>query len=591
MQRDSVRALYAQMPQSIVISVVIGAMFVYAFVHRVGSSTTWSWYAMLCLTQLAGWWWWRGFRKIQAGTAWSPLAWRSLYSARACVAAILLGSTAWLFYAPEFGDARWLTVLTVCAIAAGSITSYAYHPPTMYGYLALLTFPTWFQLSQLTARGSWVAHAIFAFYILMLAWFGRNQSRLLLESIRIRHENAALVVRLREQAASLEQASTAKSQFFAAASHDLRQPLHALSYYTSLLKPHGQDVPHVERIEQCIGSLDDLLEGVLDISRLDSGRIKPQVEPVAVHQLLQRLASLYEGAAAAKGLRLRLHAQPLWALSDSALLERVLANLLNNALRYTLSGCVLLAVRSQGRHLRVQVMDTGVGIPTEAQERIFDEFVQLNNAQRDPSQGVGLGLATVRRLCTLLDHRISVRSMPGRGSCFELQLPRAETPPVAAALLAEPRNDDRLHGRVLIVDDHELVRESLVQTLTGWGLKCDGAADGQQALVLAAQHSYDAVLCDWRLPDKLDGIQVLASIQPLQQRLVLTALVTGEPETSFGAVPAGIVVLRKPIRPIRLRALLTAHLGTPVTPISLHPPPPLAMSASVTSLESKLPLR
>jgi signal transduction histidine kinase/CheY-like chemotaxis protein len=559
--RDCVRALCAQMPQSIVIGLVVGGLFVYLFANRVATTVLTSWYGALCLTQFLGWIGWLRFRRVQAGTQWDPLRWRRLYTARAWAAATLLGSIAWIFYGQQFGDSSWFTVLVLCGLAAGSITSYAYHPPTMYVYLALLATPLWWQLWHTPVSG--VGHTIFAFYMGMVAWLGRSQARTLLGSIRIRHENTALVAQLRDQSIALEQASQAKSQFFAAASHDLRQPLHALSYYASLLKPHGQDAPHVERIEQCIGSLDDLLEGVLDISRLDAGRVNPHVAPVAVDQLLQRLVSLYDGAAAAKGLQLRVHARPLWTLSDPALLERVLANLLNNALRYTDKGCVLLAARRRGGQLRVQVFDTGAGIPAEAQERIFDEFVQLGNAQRDPSKGVGLGLATVRRLSTLLGHPVTVRSVPGRGSCFELRLPCHEQPAAMPVQETQKIKSGQLSGRVLVVDDHELVRESLVQTLTGWGLECDSAVDGAQALALGGKHAYDAVLCDWRLPGGLDGAQVLAALRPSQPGLLLTALVTGETEASLGEVPAGILVLRKPIRPMRLRALLTASLGQP----------------------------
>lgn len=300
---------------------------------------------------------------------------------------------------------------------------------------------------------------------------------------------------------------------------------------------------------------------MLDISRLDAGRVKPQLGPVAVGELLRRLASLYEGAAAAKGLRLRVHAPALWARSDITLLERVLANLLANALRYTERGGVLVAVRRAGETLRLQVLDTGIGIADDALDRIFEEFVQLDNPQRDPARGVGLGLATVRRLCLLLEHPVTVRSVPGRGSCFELRLPAAEAPAASAVPPGEAADQLPLQGRVLLVEDHELVRESLAATLTGWGLHCDSAADGPAALALAARHAYDAVLCDWRLPAPLDGTQVLAAIRGLQPAIVLTALVTGETEASLGTVPVGVPVLRKPIRPIRLRALLSAHLA------------------------------
>jgi len=533
---------------------------------------------LLCivLSQYYAWWelalWLAGVLLTQSGVlhllvfnrpaAHNLKQWGRYYFFNGLVTGLYWGGSLLYFVDPAHPEIQFFIALALGGSAAGSIAVQAFYPRMMVGYLLCLILP--FSLRTL-AMGDLLHSYLGAGMLLLtvyLLYFGHFHARTLRRAIILRHENAGLVEELREKALALEQASHAKSQFFAAASHDLRQPLHALSFYTSLLRPHTRDAPHVERIEQCVGSLDDLLEGLLDISRLDAGRIKPDMGPVPVHELLQRLASLYAGAAAAKGIHLRVHAQPAWGASDAALLERVLANLLSNALRYTYSGTVLLTARPLGGQLRVQVIDTGVGIPAEAQDRIFEEFVQLNNPQRDPSQGVGLGLATVRRLCTLLDHPLALRSQPGRGSRFEVRLALAATPPMAEAPTIPPSaSAHQLRGRVLVVDDHELVRESLVQTLGTWGLSCDSAIDGAEALALVNRQKYDAVLCDWRLPGDFDGTRVLAAIRMLQPQIAFTALVTGETEASLGEVADGVVVVRKPIRPIRLRALLSAYLG------------------------------
>ena len=491
----------------------------------------------------------------------TPERWARYYLINGTIRALYWGLSVLYFVDPAQPEIQFSIALVLGGTASGIIAVQAFYPPMMLSYLLCLTVPF---VVRMLLIGDLLHVYMGAGVLLMtvyLMYYGFFHARTLRRTIILRHENVALVEQLREQAVALQQANEAKSQFFAAASHDLRQPLHALSYYTSLLRPHAQDAPHVERIEQCAGALDDLLAGVLDISRIDAGRIKPSPRPVALDELLGRLGSLYLGAAAAKGLELRLHVPPLWTHSDPALLQRVVSNLLSNALRYTSSGGVLLALRRRGDQLRLQVHDTGVGIALEAQGQIFDDFVQLGNPQRDPSRGVGLGLATVRRLCAVLGHRITVRSAPGRGSCFELLLPHIEPPVAAETPQAEPPDHSLLHGRVLVVEDHELVRDSLMQTLSSWALACDAAADGMQALALAKQHAYEAVLCDWRLPGQLDGLQVLAALRPLQPGMRLYALVTGEPTDSLGPVPEGVVVLHKPIRPIRLRALLTAHLS------------------------------
>jgi signal transduction histidine kinase/CheY-like chemotaxis protein len=485
------------------------------------------------------------------------------YVAAAAISGGYWGLSLLAFLDPRHPEIQFFVALTLGGIATANVAAQAFHPPMMRPYLVLLVLPfaAWCLLQPDTLNRYLGAGMVLL--VCHLYYFAHFHTRTLRRSIELRHENARLVEELQQKAAALEEAGQAKSRFFAAASHDLRQPLHALGYYTSLLQPHEGDAPHVERVEQCIASLDDLLEGVLDISRLDAGHIQPQPGPVALHALLGHLGTLYGGAALAKRLRLKVHAPPLWAHTDAALLERVLVNLLGNALRYTEQGGVLLAARPAAGGIRLQVIDSGIGIAPEATEQIFEEFVQLHNPERDPSRGVGLGLATVRRLCGLLGHAVHVRSVPGRGSCFELHLPRVAAPAVISTPQAEAADTAPLAGRALVVDDHALVRDSLVQTLAGWGLQCDSAADGPQALALARQHRYDAVLCDWRLPQGLDGVQLLAQIRALQPTLELAVLVTGETEASLGAVPAGIPVLRKPIRPIRLRALLSAHLAQP----------------------------
>jgi two-component system, sensor histidine kinase len=572
-QRDVVRALYGQTPQALVIGLIFGAVFVYAFYRRVGA-TAWWWYAAMIASQAWGLFALLDFRRRdrqRLSPDWDIEKARRMFSLRAWSAGLLLGAMAWLFYEPQFGDARWLTVLCICGLAAGSITSYAYHLRTLYGFMFALCAPMWVRFVQLQihteGQGYWVAHALFLFYIVMLCWFGVAQHRLLVGSIRMRHENRELLQETRKKTLALEEANQAKARFFAAASHDLRQPLHAMGYYTSLLKPHAQDAPHVERIAQCVESLDGLLEGVLSISRLDAGKVQRHITAVDMRELLMRLQTLYEGVAQSKGLvlRLKLPQGSAWAQTDPVLMERVLGNLLSNALRYTSSGKVLLALRpaAQGALWSVQVIDTGPGIAADQLESIFDEFVQLNNPQRDPTQGVGLGLATVRRICTLLEHPLSVRSVLGRGSRFAVDLPVCAVPTMAT--LPNATDQTLLKGRVLMVEDNELVREALLHTLQGWGLQCIACADGDAAkAALQESGDWDVVISDWRLPGSLHGLQVLAIAR--QARVPHLFLMTGETDEMLGELPADVQLLPKPLRPLRLRALLAAQL----TAASMH---------------------
>ena len=403
----------------------------------------------------------------------------------------------------------------------------------------------------------------------LLIFYGYAHARTITRMIQLRHENAALVEQLGEQTRQLTLANDAKARFFAAASHDLRQPLQALGYYSDLLNPNAQDANQVQRIRECVDSLDGLLEGVMTISRLDAGKVQSHLEAVDLSTLLQRLVTLYGGIASAKGLSLRARLSTragsgnapdgrVWVRTDPLLLERVLGNLLSNALRYTVQGGVLLAARPWGGSVRLQVIDTGIGIPADQQDSIFEEFVQLNNPQRDDTQGVGLGLATVQRLCKLLDHPLALRSQPGRGSAFSLVLPgTAPAAPMPLPAVAGAQ----LQGRVLLVEDNDLVRESLQQTLQGWGLQVQPFAGAPAALQALASQRYDVVLSDWRLPGSVNGLDLLAQCGPLQAARCLCVLMTGEPVASLGTMPPGVTLLQKPVRPIRLRALLTAHLS------------------------------
>ena len=403
----------------------------------------------------------------------------------------------------------------------------------------------------------------------LLIFYGYAHARTITRMIQLRHENAALVEQLGEQTRQLTLANDAKARFFAAASHDLRQPLQALGYYSDLLNSNAQDANQVQRIRECVDSLDGLLEGVMTISRLDAGKVQSHLEAVDLSTLLQRLVTLYGGIASAKGLSLRARLSTragsgnapdgrVWVRTDPLLLERVLGNLLSNALRYTVQGGVLLAARPWGGSVRLQVIDTGIGIPADQQDSIFEEFVQLNNPQRDDTQGVGLGLATVQRLCKLLDHPLALRSQPGRGSAFSLVLPgTAPAAPMPLPAVAGAQ----LQGRVLLVEDNDLVRESLQQTLQGWGLQVQAFAGAPAALQALASQRYDVVLSDWRLPGSVNGLDLLAQCGPLQASKCLCVLMTGEPVASLGTMPPGVTLLQKPVRPIRLRALLTAHLS------------------------------
>lgn len=380
---------------------------------------------------------------------------------------------------------------------------------------------------------------------------------------------------LQQRTNEAEAANLAKSQFLASASHDLRQPLQAMGMFVSRLgqMPHDAVTSQIVlQIEASVHALQDLLDGLLDLSRLQARAVQVRVQPIALRPLLQQSLDALRQQALERGLHLRLHVADPVVLSDQALLKRMLDNLLGNALKYTERGGILLAARScdAGRQVRLQVWDTGLGIASDQQAQVFREFYRVDvSGQHQP--GLGLGLSIVQRSAKLLGHTLSLRSKPGRGSVFELRLPQValsslESPPANAA--PAQRSDAPLAGgfdgeRVLVVEDDVLVRSAVVGLLAAWGLRVSEAPDGASALQqVAAGLKPDLLLFDYRLPGRYNGIELVARVREQLGQALAAVLISGDtdPDLIVKARGLGLVLLHKPVRPAKLRALLRQAL-------------------------------
>lgn len=373
---------------------------------------------------------------------------------------------------------------------------------------------------------------------------------------------------LREARRRAEDTVEERTRFLAAASHDLRQPLHALGLFVAQLQSATANRPDLhplaDNIRLCTDSLIGLFDTLMDISKLDAGAIAPQAEAFPVAPLLQRLAADHAPLAAEKGLALRAAPTGAFAYSDPALLERLLRNLLSNAIRYTDTGGVMIGCRREGAGLRLEVWDTGHGIPESEREAIFGEFYQGSQPTRD-RQGLGLGLAIVRRLATLLGHRLDLRSRAGGGSVFAVSIPRAAAVPGPGR--AEPAAlPDLAQMRVLLIDDERQVREAVRGLLGQWGCRVTTADSGDAAMARVGEAAPpDVILCDYRLSATERGAEV---IRGLRERggPVPVVLITGDTsaEVRQAAEAVGSHLLFKPVQPAKLRALLLAlrpHVG------------------------------
>jgi signal transduction histidine kinase len=392
------------------------------------------------------------------------------------------------------------------------------------------------------------------------------QHRLLRDGLRAERENAALVQRLHQQMELTAQASREKSQFLASASHDLRQPLHALSFFGATLERRmagSVDQPLICNMMRSIEALDKSFGAILDISKLDAGAVEPHVQAFPIRDVFRRLQMSFAGQAEEAGLQLRLRPGGKVVTSDPQLLERILGNLVQNALRYCRpGGGVLVAARDRDGGVSLEVWDSGIGISEAELPKIFAEFYQVANPERDRGKGLGMGLAIVKRLAQLLGHEISVRSAPGRGSVFRVWVERSHPQQmdefaVGAETVPGALEDSRC---VLLLDDEEAIRTSVGELLSEWGYEVITAATLDDALqAVRRRHGLiDVLISDLRLRNGDDGLHAIEQLRQACGFDVPALLVTGDtaPEQVLRVHESGLIVLYKPVQPKELLGVL-----------------------------------
>lgn len=373
---------------------------------------------------------------------------------------------------------------------------------------------------------------------------------------------ASLERKVEARTQELAEANRSKSRFLAAASHDLRQPLHALNLLVAQLGLEREPQKRerlTRRVEAAVEAINELFDGLLDISKLEAGVVTADVCDFPIQQLLDRAQATFAADAAGKGLRIAVARSRAWVRSDPRLLERVVGNLVGNAVRYTARGGIVVGCRRRDGHLWIEVCDTGVGIAADKHREIFNEFYQVTPPGTLRGEGLGLGLAIVARLCELLDHPVRIASVPGRGSCFGIRLPVAA--PQQSLAPAEAIDDlyvDPLRGkRVVVLDDDEGVLESTAGLLSAWGCHVVSAASVEQAFEQLGDTAPDLVIADFHLGESGDGT---AGIELLRQRYgpsVAALLVSGDVGRVVRerAASSGLQLLDKPVPPMRLRAV------------------------------------
>ena len=377
-----------------------------------------------------------------------------------------------------------------------------------------------------------------------------------------------------------EKANVGKSRFLAAASHDLRQPLQTISLLQGMLEKRVHDqatLKLVHRLDETVSTMSSMLDKLLDINQLEAGIVRPAVVDFSIKRLLDEMRAEFAYHAAANSLDWRVVPSSLTARTDPRLLEQIIRNLLSNAVKYTTNGKLLLGCRRSGDRLRIEVWDTGPGIPEMELQAIFEEFHQLDNPARQRSKGLGLGLAIVQRLADLLGHKIDVRSRLGAGSVFTIEVPLVPAAATAVPVLghAETSEDAPARGTILIVDDDPAVLDMLRLLFDDQGQRTIVAADGHQALELVKGSTMpDLIVADYNLPNGITGLEIIARLQAGAQQTIPAIILTGDISTESlrDIAGHGCVHLNKPVRAKDLTRLTQKLLAKPaaMTPATVE---------------------
>ena len=389
------------------------------------------------------------------------------------------------------------------------------------------------------------------------------------EAIETRLEIADLLAIQTRQTQQIRDINQDRNRFFSAASHDLRQPLHAMGFYNSLLPRAKDEIERSEilaRLSECASSLDRQFNAILGVAQTDAAVENARIAATPLQHILDRVVTNLQPEADMKSLQMRVVTTSLWSLVAPELLERALSNLVSNAIKYTPTGGVILGARPRGSTVELVVVDTGIGIAQQDLGRIFGDFFQVANRERNSKRGFGLGLGIVRRLCDGMGWRLEVRSTPGRGTSFSIQVPRTAPRQESSSareqpLVEQPRSADQ--ARVLFVDDDALVRDAMGRMLADWNFDSCLCETGSEAISLLRQADGATrwhVLLDFRLSGEEDGLDVADRIRTEFGDRVRITLMSGEANETvqFEAKRRDILLLRKPVKPIRLRAILTA---------------------------------
>ena len=555
---EAIRYFYNNLAEVSALQLVFPVVVVLVFHSSVSTGLLFVWFALtisvyLGRIVLTGY-----YQKINPPPEKAPV-WGWYLTLTTFLSGLLWGFAAFNFHDPDQIYYHVLLYVIVVGFAAGSLMLTTYWLPAFYAYVFPALGGVILDLIMHDVPQRYYLTFLLFIFLLMLIRVARGNHKTAYDAIRLQQQNLELIKQLEAEKEKAEAASHAKTRFLASANHDLRQPVHALSLLIHGLRKElttAQGKLLFLRLERSVNNLGNLLESLLDLSRLDAAAI--QLTPVhfPVSAVSTQLLAEYLPVAREKGLRFSVRLCDAVLHTDRTLFERLLRNLLNNAFRYTHQGGVLVGFRKRGERLSIEVWDTGIGIPEMETRKIFSEFYQSENLERDRSKGLGLGLSICQRIATLLETEIKLVSRVGKGSVFRFELPLANSPLFIQNQTVHLTCDHaELAGRtLLIIDDDMEVLQAMIQLVRNWNMNPVTARDSAEAFeLLGDSNRYpDAIICDHRLSKDETGLD---AIKQIQQRYAIPALmITGDtaPENLQAIENSGFPVLHKPVLPEKL---------------------------------------
>lgn len=496
--------------------------------------------------------------------------WGYTFGVVGCLEGVGWGGASFLLLPPGNYQAELLGLLVMGGVTAGAVSAFGAFLPAFVGFVVPTILPyvvrDWY-------RGEPMENGIAVLvllYLMAILFLGHDFHQSFRRRIKLQIHAEKLASQLRDQIEIAEAANRAKSSFLAAASHDLRQPVHAMGLFIGALRamPMSKEAMSIiEQIETSSQAMDGLFAALLDISKLDAGtvEVRPRVFPVA--PMLERIHREYAPDAADKGIALRMYRSRALVQSDPILVERVLRNLVSNAVRYTTTGRVVFGCRRRrSTRLDIEVWDTGPGISVENRELIFREYFQLQNPERDREKGLGLGLAIVRRLTRLLDCDLSLQSEVGRGSCFSIKLPLVKGLAPEDRVPSDLVPLDPTSHMIVVVDDEAHIRAAMATILEKWGHSVCTAASTEEVMAKLAELPIPPalIISDFRLRGDETGLDVIAALRQEYNEEIPAILITGDtaPERLIQARQIGLLLLHKPVSNVRLRSALANLLAS-----------------------------